>query len=121
MSRNIDVGKRGEGLAAAYLTQRGYRILEMNYRCALGEVDIVALDGDTLVFIEVKSRTNLYYGHPQEGVTRAKRKKLGRLAACYLGERGLQDDLQCRFDVAAVIIDRNTQEMKSIELIHDAF
>ncbi len=119
MSR-IDVGKLGEGLTADYLTQRGYRVLEKNYRCALGEIDMVALDGDTLVFIEVKSRTGLYYGHPQEGVTEAKRRKLAQLAAWYLREKGLTD-LKCRFDVAAVLVDRNTHKMKSIELITDAF
>ena len=110
----------GEAEAARFLEEKGYRILERNYRCPLGEVDVVALEGDTLVFIEVKSRTSLALGYPQEGVTEGKQRKLTRLAHYYLKEKGLKD-LQCRFDVAAVLVDTKNPGASRVELITDAF
>lgn len=118
--RNRDVGRMGEAWAVEYLKEQGYEIRDVNYRCPLGELDIVALDGQTLVFVEVKSRRNLSFGHPQEGVTPAKQRKLARLAAYYMEEKGLEG-WPCRFDVAALLVDRNRGRLSSIELITDAF
>lgn len=114
------VGKRGEELAAVHLRETGYEILEMNYHCPLGEIDIVASKEDTLVFIEVKSRTNLNFGYPQEGLTAAKCRKLTQLAEYYLKEKNLQEK-KCRFDVVAILLERKSHRVKSIEIITNAF
>ena len=118
--KNRDLGKLGEEMAAAHLTEKGYRILERNYRCPLGEVDLVARDGETLVFVEVKSRSSLAYGYPQEGVTASKKRKLEQLAVYYMGEKGWKGE-QCRFDVAAVRVGRRNGKLESIDIITDAF
>jgi putative endonuclease len=114
------VGAAGEELAAAHLREAGYEILEMNYRCPLGEIDIVAQKEGTLVFAEVKSRTSLNFGYPQEGLTPAKCRKLTQLAEYYLKENN-QQERKCRFDVVAILLHRKTQKLKSIEIITDAF
>ena len=93
--------RRGEALAALFLRVKGYRIEARNWRCSLGEIDIVASQGDTLVFVEVKTRSGRSAGLPEEAVTPAKRHRLVRLAQAYLGRlRG--DPPPCRFDVIAV-------------------
>jgi putative endonuclease len=110
-------GKKGEELAAAYLAETGYRILERNYRCCFGEIDIVAWEGDTLVFAEVKSRRTETYGAPQLAVGREKQDKISRIALNYLSEKHLRDH-PARFDVVAVkLLPAGT----SIEIIRDAF
>lgn len=110
-------GKKGEDLAAAYLAETGYRIIERNYRCCFGEIDIVAWEGDTLVFAEVKSRRTEAYGAPQLAVGREKQDKISRIALNYLSEKHLRHH-PARFDVVAVkLLPAGT----SIELIRDAF
>ena len=94
------LGRLGEELAARALTARGYRIRERNWRCTAGELDIVAEDGDVLVFIEVKTRRGREYGTPEEAVTPAKQARLVELAATYVQESGWQSDW--RIDVVAV-------------------
>ena len=113
----IATGKRGEDLAAAYLSEEGYRILDRNYRCIFGEIDIVAEEGETLVFAEVKSRRSFAYGAPQLAVGREKQKKMSKVALHYLAEKH-QRHRTARFDVVAV----NLQTTESrIELIRNAF
>ena len=102
MSRSGDTGLLGEQLAAAYLEQRGMRLVESRYRCRFGEIDLVAWDGDTLCFVEVKTRTSCAVGLPRESVTAKKREKLRAAALSYLSERGL--DCPARFDVAEVYL-----------------
>ena len=102
MSRSGDTGLLGEQLAAAYLEQRGMRLVESRYRCRFGEIDLVAWDGDTLCFVEVKTRTSCAVGFPRESVTAKKREKLRSAALLYLSERGL--DCPARFDVAEVYL-----------------
>lgn len=99
--RNRDLGKRGEARAAAYLRHRGFRILETNYRCRLGEIDLVAVEGGTVVFVEVKSKRGLDRGRPEEMITPAKRRRLTLLARAYLQSRGWMKR-PARFDVVAV-------------------
>jgi putative endonuclease len=94
------LGQRGEGLAAAYLEKRGYVVRERNWRCLAGEMDIVAEDGDCLVFVEVRTRRGRKYGSPEESVTRAKQAKLVEVAQTYLQEHGWDGDW--RIDVVAV-------------------
>lgn len=95
------LGAAGEEVAARLLASLGYRILERNYRCPLGELDAVAVKDRTLVFLEVKARTSDDFGGPLEAVDRRKRRKLTRLAQYFTKERGLVDVPQ-RFDVVAV-------------------
>lgn len=110
-------GKKGEELAAAYLAGAGYRIVERNYRCLFGEIDIIAWEGDTLVFTEVKSRRSEAYGTPQLAVGREKQKKISRIALHYLSEKRLCRS-PARFDVVAVML---RPEGSAIELIRNAF
>ena len=95
------VGRGGESLAALFLRMKGYRIEARNWRCPLGEIDIVAWDRDTLVFIEVKARTGRSAGTPEEAVTPEKRRRLVRLAEAYLARVGGEAP-PCRFDIVAV-------------------
>ena len=83
------LGDAGEDLAAAALKKQGYKILERNYVCPLGEVDLIARQGKTYVIIEVKTRKNERFGAPQEAVTSAKQHKLRRLADYYLQQKRL--------------------------------
>lgn len=115
----INLGKLGEEAATEYLLQQGYRIMERNFRCTLGELDIIAEDGDYLVFIEVRSRHGVSFGLPQETVNWAKQRKLKQLASFYLKIKNSWKR-KCRFDVLGVIFDQQTK-VKSIELIKDAF
>lgn len=97
-----DKGRIGEELAARYLEERGLQILDRNFRCPLGEIDLIARDGRTLVFVEVKSRYGKGFGLPQEAVTHAKRRKLTLLAQWYLKSRAL-DTGRARFDVLGIV------------------
>lgn len=97
------LGRSGEAAAAHYLReQKNYTILHQNYRHRLGEIDLIAKDKDTIVFIEVKTRTTRRYGHPAEAVERQKQRKITRVAKAYLGRYRLWDR-PCRFDVIEVI------------------
>ena len=113
----ISTGKRGEELAAAHLAEAGYRIIERNYRCLFGEIDIVAEEGETLVFVEVKSRRSEAYGDPQLAVGYEKQKKISRIAMHYLKEKRLCHR-SARFDVVAVKL---LPAGHRIELIRNAF
>jgi putative endonuclease len=110
-------GKNGEELAADYLVEAGYKIVECNYRCAFGEIDIVAEEGQTLVFVEVKSRRSEAYGSPQTAVGREKQRKLSRIALHYLQEKRL-GNRPARFDVVAVKL---LPSGSRVELIRNAF
>jgi len=115
--RRIQTGKRGEDLAAAHLQKLGYQIVAKNYRCIFGEVDIIAQDLDTLVFVEVKSRKSAMFGEPQEAVGPEKQKKLSRVALHYL-QKNRFDSCCARFDVIAV---RMFPDGVRIDLIRNAF
>jgi putative endonuclease len=115
--RRLIVGRTGEDVAVQYLLQRGYYILERNYRCRFGEIDLVARDGDTLTFIEVKTRRSRTFGPAAAAVTHTKQRHLIKASQMYMVQHGKRDDL-CRFDV--VTIDMDGQESR-IELIKDAF
>jgi putative endonuclease len=98
------LGKSGEQAAAEYLESCGLRILDRNWRCAVGEIDIVAVDRRTLVVVEVKSRTGTRCGSPLEAVSRAKRARLRRLAVQWLNAHGIRFD-QVRVDVVGLVYD----------------
>lgn len=113
----MQTGKQGEDIAVAYLKKEGFAVLERNYRCLFGEVDVVAKEGDTIVFVEVKSRRSERFGDPQMAVGLKKQKKLSRISLKYLEERHLYP-CNARFDVVAV---RIMPEGDKVELIRNAF
>jgi putative endonuclease len=119
-TNNKSVGNQGEEIAANYLTARGYRILERNFRCKGGEVDIIARDpGDkSLAFIEVKARRSLTYGVPQLAVTPFKQRQISKAALTWLSKNRLHDT-NARFDVIAILL--HTGAAHSIEHIRNAF
>ncbi|BCW19485.1 YraN family protein [Pseudarthrobacter enclensis] len=98
------LGRRGEDLAAGYLEEAGMLVVERNWRCSGGEIDIVALDGDALVIAEVKTRKSLDYGHPFEAVGPKKLARLHRLGAAWCRDHELRMPLR-RIDVIAVVDD----------------
>ncbi|MBB5348918.1 YraN family protein [Desulfoprunum benzoelyticum] len=102
--KRIAFGKKGEDLAASHLLGLGYRILARNYRQRRGEIDIVARDGDCIVFIEVKSRMAGGRFSPGEAITAQKRRQIARVAQMYLAAHRLHD-IPARFDVVAVLLD----------------
>lgn len=97
------LGDRGEDAAAAYLERSGLTIVERNWRCQSGEIDIVALDGDTLVLVEVKTRKSAAKGSPEDAITPAKQRRYARLAAAYIQHAGLEGTA-ARFDVIALLV-----------------
>ena len=101
--RNKEIGRRGEQAAARYLRLMGFEILERNWVSPWGEADIIATDGDTLVFVEVKTRTNINKGFPSESVTPEKRRRYEMLAAWYLRDHGVLD-ISVRFDVIGILV-----------------
>ncbi len=112
----MNLGERGEGLAAGFLKKKGYKILVQNFRTRIGEIDIIARDNMTLVFVEVKTRESLEYGRPFESVNIHKRRKIANVALLYL--KKLREIPPCRFDVVSVYYDKGRPEF---ELIKDAF
>lgn len=111
-------GALGERLAADFLAKRGYEIIETNYRCKDGEVDIIARDGDFLVFVEVRTKTSRAFGSPEESVTLRKKDHLANAAAVY---QQTHDDLpeQWRIDFVGVELD-GTGKVHRIGLIKNA-
>lgn len=95
------LGRRGEQMAAEALRERGYRIVEHNFRCRYGEIDLIAEEQDDLVFVEVKTRRGTTFGRPEEAVTLAKRRKLAEVASFYL-EAHDASDRSWRIDVVAI-------------------
>jgi putative endonuclease len=99
--RRKEVGNKGEKLAAKFLKRKGYRIIQRNYKCKLGEIDIVAGDGGTLVFVEVKTRRTQEFGPPEYAITAAKKKQMSKAALFYIKEKRLARQ-SCRFDVIGI-------------------
>ena len=113
-------GDWGEALVAEYLEARGCRIVEREWRCRFGEIDLIAEKDGVLLFVEVKLRTNLQYGAPREYVTAKKQEKLRSAALLYLSMHGL--DASARFDVAEVYTDVHHSAGKTrIAYIENAF
>ena len=110
------LGKKGEELAAQFLEKLGYQIIAMNWHEKKFEIDIIAQEQNQLVFVEVKTRTTDYFGSPVEAVTPAKQKHLVEGANYFIEKQNI--DLECRFDVIAVILNNNQQK---IEHFKDAF
>ncbi len=111
------LGLEGEDQAAAYLQEQGYEIVARNYRYGKGEIDIIANDGDELVFVEVKTRSNDAFGHPVYALTQSKQKQIIRIAKSYVYERDIVDKI-IRFDVITI---ENEDGREVLEHIKDAF
>ena len=111
---NRAVGSIYEEKIAAFLKQNGFVILERNYRCRQGEVDLICTQGPCLVFVEVKYRTDGRMGGPLEAVDKRKQRRIRQAAAHYMYSHGFAEDCACRFDVVGILGER-------IELVQDAF
>ena len=118
------LGDRGEAVAASFLEEQGYTILERNYRFEQAEVDLICFQpaeeaerGGELVFVEVKTRSGLAFGRPEDAVDEQKRKHMIRVAEAFLHERRL-DGAPCRFDVISVLLNRGAER---VEHFKDAF
>lgn len=110
-------GHKSEKLAARKMVASGYKIIETNYRCRAGEIDIIAREGDILVFCEVKARKSRSYGSPLEGITDAKIKKIRKAAEHYMKKKGLTQT-DCRFDAITV---EEKDSATVVEIIPNAF
>ncbi len=115
------VGDRGEALALRYLSEKGYALVERNYRTRYGEIDLVVRDGKTLVFVEVKLRRGTGFGDPLEAVTPRKRARIRLTAERYLAGKGtgFADNFdEMRFDVVGILLGAGRPEVRHVE---DAF
>ncbi len=111
-------GRSAEDLAEQMLRKKGYRILERNLRIAGGELDLIADDQDTLVFIEVKARRGNQFGGAPYAITTRKKQQIIKLALCYLSQRGLTNK-QCRLDV--ILVDGTNGHTPQLTQIEQAF
>ena len=105
MNKRI-IGKEKEELAAKFLARQGVKILEKNFSCRMGEIDLIGLDGDCIVFVEVKYRTNTDYGYPQEAVSINKRRKIVLVSGYYRMRNDLGDGTNFRFDIVSILGDK---------------
>ncbi len=116
---NKCIGNYGENLARKYIEEKGYYLLEQNYLCKLGEIDLIARDNDYICFIEVKTRYSQRYGSPLESITSSKQKKIYRTAQYYICIKNIHKS-HFRFDAIEVIIS-NDDRKPYINLIKNAF
>jgi putative endonuclease len=113
----LNLGRLGERLALEKIKRLGYKCIEKNYRCSLGEIDLIAKDGDCLVFIEIKTRKGRGIGYAKEAVTPRKMRQISKAALTYMKSNNCCD-AKSRFDVIAINIINDREE---IEIIRDAF
>ena len=116
-SERRQVGGQGEEVAARFLASRGFRVLERNWSCPEGEIDLVAEENGVLCFVEVRLKTELSGGHPLETVTRPKRRKLLRAVQRYLAQNE-SGDRPLRFDVVGIVVENG---QRRLTLVRNAF
>jgi putative endonuclease len=116
MAQHNELGNKGEKIAADYLIKKGYSILELNYRFLKAEVDIIVKKEDVIIGVEVKTRTSTYFGNPQDFISPKKIKLMVSALDNYVVENDL--DVEVRFDIIAIIKEKNTFQ---IEHLKDAF
>ncbi len=114
------LGQRGEALAEAFLRRLGMKVLARNFATPAGEIDRVLRDGETIVFVEVKTRADRRFADPEESVGRAKRQRMGRAAKWYLTSRRLAES-PYRFDIVAVVLPPDSAAPPEIEHFADAW
>lgn len=110
------IGSTGEQAACRFLNDSGYEILETNYRCPLGEIDIVARNDGLIIFVEVRTKTGTGYGSPRESITTAKGKRLKNLARYYM-QQNYQREITSRIDLIAVMLNRADHAIDQLEHI----
>jgi len=113
----LELARLGEALALKAVKELGYKRLVSNYRCSLGEIDLIAQDGDTLVFVEIKTRKGRSVAYAKEAVNQRKQRQISKVALAYMKQYGYED-VKARFDVVAVSL---TQDGPNIEVIKNAF
>lgn len=118
--KRLKFGREGEEAAVAFLKKKGYRILEKNFRAKVGEIDVIAEQDATVVFVEVKARANHQYGHPFNAVTPVKQRKIIQVAQSYLAKHRLMEN-SARFDVVGLTVDADNANSFQIELLENAF
>ena len=120
MYKRHEIGKTGEKLAAKYLEKSNYKIIKQNFRCKQGEIDIIAIDEHgiekEIVFVEVKTRTNLGFGRPAEAVDEIKRKHIVKTAKYFLYSNNIKEE-SVRFDVIEVFLNNNKYKIDHIKQI----
>lgn len=116
MAEHNILGQQGEIMAQSFLKEKGYQILHVNWRHRRTEIDIIAMDGDTLVFVEVKTRQTLLFGEPENAVDYRKQKHLIHAANAYVLKYRYEND--ARFDVVSVVIEKNSSQINHLK---DAF
>lgn len=114
MRNKRQTGAVYEEKAARWMEEHGMKVIQRNYRCRQGEIDLIALDGKYLVFAEVKYRSAAQSGHPAEAVDFRKQRRISGAAACYCYEKRISEDRPCRFDVVSIL-------GEEIEYIKNAF
>ncbi|MBL0388880.1 YraN family protein [Tumebacillus sp. ITR2] len=117
------LGDFGERVAADFLLHLGYRIIDRNWRRRGGELDIIAIDRDALVFVEVRTRSTRTFGTAEESVDWRKQRQVRKMASCYLHERPAEDTIyrDIRFDVITVYVDRNPFRVRDLYHLKHAF
>ncbi len=118
-NQNKSIGSYGEEIAENHIRNLGYEIMSRNFRCNIGEIDIIARDGNYITFIEVKTRYDKKYGYPREAVTKGKQYKIYKVAQFYILKNRIEK-LSFRFDVIEVILNKYCNE-HTVTLIKNAF
>ncbi|MFZ5952371.1 MAG: YraN family protein [Candidatus Rifleibacteriota bacterium] len=114
-----ELGLSGEELALRFLLGRGLRLEQKNYRIRSGEIDLVMWDGDVLVFVEVRTRSDSFFGQPVETVRRTKQQKIIGVARHFLHSRKISQEIRCRFDMVGIVIKQGREP--EIDYIENAF
>lgn len=115
---HLELGAYGEYEACKYLKKKGYQILKKDFRCKIGQIDIIARDGDTLCFIEVKCRSSYSFGQPEEAITWKKKQRIKKIAEYYILRKRITDT-DIRYDAVTILEPKD--DKKQISLIKNAF
>lgn len=118
MAQHLEIGKLGEREATKYLKKNNYKIIELNFSCKIGEIDIIAYHKSTIVFVEVKTRKNNTYGTPAQAVNKSKQKRIIKTALYYLQLKNKYNE-NIRFDIVEVW--QSDKVIKDINIIPNAF
>lgn len=116
LNNKKDLGNNGEWMACKYLIQNGYKIVKRNFYCKLGEIDIIAKEKNEIIFVEVKTRTNIEYGRPAEAVDYRKKNHIYKTACYYLLKNNLYN-MPVRFDVIEILLKKGVFEISHIKQI----
>lgn len=119
-TNNKKLGSIGEDISANIIREKGFTILQRNFRCKTGEIDIIACDNQIIIFIEVKTRTSKQYGTPEEAVDYRKQRRLKMLAEIYLANNNMMG-CYCRFDVYSIYMNSDCDEVKAVKIFENCF